>query len=103
VAETGAAEADTGARRRGRLRHALRLELHPRERVVRRAHATVAIRRRAALLRVHAGGQDGRRRGDEGGQEEEQLRGGSRAGASGQGPHGRWRVGDQRLGTGPWR
>ncbi|KAL6840677.1 hypothetical protein ACP4OV_029541 [Aristida adscensionis] len=39
VAQEGAAEGDTGARRRGRVRDALRVELDPREPVVRRAEA----------------------------------------------------------------
>ncbi|KAJ1294285.1 hypothetical protein BS78_01G134400 [Paspalum vaginatum] len=48
VADEGAAEGDTGPRRRGGFRHALRLELGPREPVVRRPDGALAALRRAA-------------------------------------------------------
>jgi hypothetical protein len=83
VAYQGVAEGDTRPCRRGRLRHAMWLELGPREPLALRADGAMAACRRAALHRVHAGGRHGRRRGAERGKEEEEFRGGNRAGASG--------------------
>ena len=100
MADEGATKRDTSPRRHGWFRDTRRLELGPREPVVWRADGTVAAVRRAAPERVHAGGLHGRRRGDEGGQEEEQFRGGRGAGASGEGADGRWRGGEEGEGEG---